>query len=303
MAKFTQPGAKQAVEYFEEAIRHDANYALAYSGLADAYIAGIGSDVPQKETRRRAREAATKALSLDPELGEVHATLAGILLHDDWDFAGAEREFKRAIELSPSYAWGHHEYSHLLLMLGRIDESFTESKKLIDLDPLSEMSIGHLGYHYLYARQYDDAIAQLQKDLQLYPNEPGAPYRNLGDAYYQKGMFSEAVEEYLKAHRLGGATSEELSTLRNAFARSGIKGFFQQRVEQVKADRQPEEKAVNLALFYARLGENDQAFEWLEKAYLEHSGFLVHLKEELGFDNLRSDPRFKDLLRRVGFAV
>jgi Tfp pilus assembly protein PilF len=127
--KWTLEGAKQAVEYFQEAIKKDPNYALAYAGLADVYIfgAGKGAGLPQKEAHRRAREAATKALSLDPQLGEAHAALAEVILYDR-DFAGAEREFKRALELNPSYAEGHHEYSHLLLLLGRIDESFAESK-------------------------------------------------------------------------------------------------------------------------------------------------------------------------------
>ena len=182
--KWTRDGAKQAVEFFEEAIKKDPSYALAYSGLAEVYLnfgAGVGPDVPQKEAHRRAREAATKALSIDPQLGEAHAALAEVLLFE-WNFAGAEREFKRAIELSPSNPEGHHEYSHLLLLLGRIEESFDESKKLLEVDPVSETPIGHLGYHYLYARQYDEAIAQLQKDIQQYPDSTAR--FNLGDAYY-----------------------------------------------------------------------------------------------------------------------
>ena len=199
--KWTLDGAKQAVGYFKEAIKKDPNYALAYAGLADVYMFGAaaGAGLPQKEAHRRGKEAATKALSLDPQLGEAHAALAGVLLYDDWDFAGAEREYKRAIELSPSYAEAHHQYSHLLLVLGRINESFIESKKFLELDPVSESPVGHLGYHYLYARQYDEAIQQYQKDLQLYPDAThGAQRIKLADAYYEKGMFREAVEEYLK---------------------------------------------------------------------------------------------------------
>jgi serine/threonine protein kinase/Tfp pilus assembly protein PilF len=301
--KWTLDGAKQAVEYFEEAIRKDSNYSLAYAGLADVYLfgAGAGAGLPQKEAHRRGREAATKALSLDPQLGEAHAALAGVLLYDDWDFAGAEREYKRALELNPSYAEGHHQYSHLLLLLGRITESFAESKKFLELDPVSESPIGHLGYHYLYARQYDEAIQQYQKDLQLYPDSTHGFRRiKLGDAYYEKGMFSEAVEEYLKGFAEGGFTADKIAELREAFARSGIKGFYQKLLEQFKAGPQTEQDKVTIAELYARLGEKDQAFEWLEKAYAEHSDGLVRLKEELGFDNLRSDPRYADLVRRVG---
>lgn len=298
--KWTPDGSKQAVGYFEEAIKRDPNYALAYAGLADAYVfgSGVGPEVPQKEAHRRAREAATKALSLDPQLGEAHAALAEVLLYDDWDFAGAERELKQAIELNPNYAEGHHEYSHLLLLLGRIDESFVESKKLLELDPVSETPIGHLGYHYLYARQYDEAIQQFQKDLQLYPDV--VSHGQLAEAYYQKGMFSDAVEEYLKGLAQSGFTADKIAELRKASARSGIKGFYQTLLEQSKAGPQTEQDHVSIAELYARLGEKGRAFEWLEKAFAEHADGLVRLKEEVGFDNLRSDPRYADLLRRVG---
>jgi serine/threonine-protein kinase len=302
---WTQDGAKQAVKYFEEAIKKDPNYALAYSGLADAYMfgPGVGPDVPQKEAHRIAREAAMKALSLDAQLGEAHASLAVILLYDDWDFAGAEREFKRAIELSPSYAEGHHQYSHLLLLLGRVNESFIESKKFLELDPVSESPIGHLGYHYLYARQYDEAIQQFQKALQLYPD--ATDHTQLADSYYEKGMFREAVEEYLKGLAQSGFTAEKTAALREAFAKAGIKGYLQKRIEQLKAAPlkaapQMERGHSGIAKLYARLGERDQAFEWLEKAYAERDVNLVRLKEELAFDSLRSDPRFADLLRRIG---
>jgi serine/threonine protein kinase/tetratricopeptide (TPR) repeat protein len=299
--KWTLEGAKQAVEYFEEAIKKDPNYALAYAGLADVYIFGAakGAGLPQKEGHRRAREAATKALSLDSQLGEAHAALAEVLLYDDWDFAGAEREFKQALELNPSYAEGHHEYSHLLLLLGRINESFAESKKFLELDPVSEAPIGHLAYHYMYARQYDEAIQQCQKDLQLYPESPQR--FTLADAYYHKGMFREAVEEFLKAFAQDGLTPpDRIDEFRKAFAQSGMKGFYRQWIEQLKSRPQTEQDYVDIGELYARIGEKDQAFQWLEKAYDEHSDGLVRLKEELGFDNVRSDPRYVDLVRRIG---
>ena len=300
--KWSLEGAKQAVAFFEEAIRKDPNYALAYAGLADAYMfgAGAGAGLPQKEAHRRAREAATKALSIDPQLGEARAALAEVLLHDDWDFAGAEREFKRAIGLSPSYAEGYHQYSHLLLLLGRINESFILSTRFLELDPVSLAPSVHLAYHYLYARQYDEAIQQYQKDLQLYRDAPPVVHTRLGDAYYQKGMFREAVEEYLKTLTLEGFASDRIGALREAFDKVGIKGYLRKRVEQLKAAAQREPEYVIIAALYARLGEKGQSFEWLEKAYAAHSDELVRLKEEVGFDNLRSDPRYADLLRRIG---
>ena len=185
--------------------------------------------------------------------------------------------------------------------MGRIDESFAESKKFLELDPVSESSIAHLGYHYLFARQYDDAIKQYQKNLQLYPGI-AIHHSRLGDAYYQEGMFREAVEEYLKALALSGFASDKIAALRKAFDDSGIKGYLQARIEQLKTERRtpiPDDD-FNIARLYAQLGEKDQAFDSLEKAYAEHSDRLVHLKEEIMFDKLSSDPRLQDLLRRVG---
>lgn len=300
--KWTHEGSRQAVVFYEEALKRDPNYALAYSGLADAYIyvTGVGPHVSQKEAHRRAREAATKALALDPTLGEAHASLADVLLYDDWDFAGAETEFKKAIELSPNSAKAHHLYSHLLLQLGRTEESLAESRILLQLDPLSETSIRHLAYHYLYSRQYDEAIPQFQKDLETYPSAPPRARVQLGDAYYFKGMFREAVAEYFKAEALGGSKPENIEALKNAFSKFGVRGFFEEKIKQLKAGSQTEQDIVAIAEFYARLGEKDQAFEWLEKAYALHADGLVRLKEELAYDSIRSDPRFQDLVRRVG---
>jgi tetratricopeptide (TPR) repeat protein len=301
--KWTQSGAKEAAEFFDEAIKKDPNYALAYSGLAAVYVNfgnGVGPDVPPKEAHHRAREAATKALSLDPELGEAHAAMAHVFLYDDWDFTGAERELRRAIELSPSYAEGHHAYSHLLLLLGRFDESFAESKKLLELDPVSETSIGHLAYHYLYARQFDEAIEQYKKDRQLYPDIDFANNFKLGEAYSQKGMFDEAIAQDLKAFAGFAYEPAKIEELKKAFAKSGMKGFYQKLLEQDKDAPQSEQNRLEIAELYARLGEKDAAFEWLEKAYAAHDDQMVRLKEELGYDNLRSDPRYADLLRRVG---
>jgi serine/threonine-protein kinase len=300
----TPDGVKQGVQYFEEAIKKDSNYALAYAGLADAYMFGfrreVALELSQKEAHRRGREAATKALSIDPQLGEAHAALGQVILLDEWDFSGAEREFKRAIELNPSHAEAHHQYSHLLLMLGRINESLIESKRYLELDPISFEPIAHLAYHYLYARQYDEAIRQYQKADALYPDLNPVIHLRLAEAFYQKGMFKEAVSEYLQWFAGTGSPPDKIAELRKAFAGSGIRGFYQKLIEQFKAKPQTEQTSVDIAGFYARLGEKDQAFAWLEKAFAQHADGLVRLKEELGFDNLRSDPRYAELLRRMG---
>jgi tetratricopeptide (TPR) repeat protein len=296
---WSQEGSKQAVAYFEEAINKDPNYALAYSGLADAYIFGSGVGLPRAEALRRGKAAVAKALQLDPALGEAHAARAQSLVADR-DFAGAEAEFKKAIRLSPSYAASHHQYSHLLLLLGRIDDSLVESRRYLELDPRSASPIGHLGYHYFSARQYDEAIRELRKYNELFPNDAGN-HRILGDAYVQKGMFDEAVTAYVKALEVSGTAPDTIAALKNAFARSGIEGYLRERLNQFLASQQtPDQNAVAIATFYARLGEMDRSFEWLEKAYATDNPGLVSLKEEQAFDSLRSDTRFKSLLKRVG---
>ena len=242
---------------------------------------------------------------LEPETAEQWLDRVGVVLctrhlHGPVGTVGAEREFKRAFELNPSHAEGHHQYSHLLLMLGRVNDSFVESKKYLELDPVSQSPISHLAYHYLYSRQYDDAIREYEKERQLFADTRPVRHIRLGQAYYQKGMLNEAVAEFLQGFAGTGSPPDDIAELRKAFASSGIRGFYQKRIEQFKAKPQTEQSTVDIAEFYARLGEKDQAFAWLEKAYAQHSDGLVRLKEELGFDNIRSDPRFADLLRRIG---
>jgi tetratricopeptide (TPR) repeat protein len=300
--KWSLDGTKKAIEYFQEAIKKDPDYALAYAGLADAYTnAPYGAGLPANEAHRKGRDAATKALALDPMLGEPHAALAQILLTQDWDFVGAEKEFRRAIELSPSYGEAHHLYSHLLLILGRMDESLIESRKFLNLDPLSPAPNLHLGFHYLYTRQYDLSLQQHLKTLEMDPNSARG-HDQLADTYYQKGMYSEAVAEYLKEETLIGTSEKDVSALKDAYSSSGIRGFMLKYIEQFIALRARNGQGLTLAIavLYSRLGDRDRCFEWLEKGYAEHDNSLINLRQELAFDNVRSDPRYADLLRRIG---
>jgi TolB-like protein/cytochrome c-type biogenesis protein CcmH/NrfG len=305
--KWNQDGSKAAVSYFEAAIGKDPKFALAYSGLADAYLFGAGTGTPAAEANRKAREAVAKALALDPKLGEAHVSLGQLLMNEDWDFAGAEREFKRAIELSPSYIEAHHMYSHYLLVMGRIQESLIESRKVLALDPLSPLGLGHIAFHNLYARQYDDAISDFRKYL-LKEKDDVAAYFQLGDAYYQKGMFNEAFEEFSRSLVLAGMKTQDAADLRQAFAKDGMPGFLRKRIEQLKAGGTAAygpggtapERPIQIAGAYARLGNKDSAFDWLEQAYVQHANALVHVREDVSFDNLRGDPRFAHLLRRIG---
>jgi len=298
--QWTVDGAKQAIAYFNAAIDKNPEYARAYAGLADVYVFGSGAinNLPQSERHRRGRQAAATALSLDPQLAEAHAALAEVLLYDDWDFAGAERELRRALELNPNYAEAHHFYSHVLLLLGRYEESLRESRAFLELDPVSESPIGHLAWHYISARHFDEGIAQSLKDLQSYPD---SPQDLLEDAYYAKGMFREAADAYIKlrAHTL---TPMETADLRAAFAASGFNGFLRKRLEQLMNEPPAQRDDVAMAGILAQLGQTDQAFQHLDLAYARHADTLLHVKERSRFDALRGDPRYTTLLRRIGLA-
>jgi TolB-like protein/Flp pilus assembly protein TadD/predicted Ser/Thr protein kinase len=295
--KWTPEGAKEAIDFFERAITVDPNYALAYAGIADAYMIGAGGTLP--EAYRHGREAATKALSLDSNIGEAHAALAGVLIYVDWNFAEAEQEYQRAIVLNPNCAECYHEYSHLLLLLGRLDDSLRQSRKFLELDPVSHTPIEHLGYHYLRARRFADAITQYLEDRRLYP-DAGDQAGELADAYYFSGMYREAVDEYVKQGRAQGATAGELTSLTDAFSHAGIVGYLRRQIEQWTSAPQTEATRFATARYSARLGDRGRTFELLEKLCAEHSWAVLFLKEDPSFDPVRTDPRFSDLLRRVG---
>ena len=286
---------QQAIEYFQQAVAVDPNYALGYAGLADAYTLFSGfSDIPSRELMPKAKEAALRALSLDDGLAEAHAALGLILLLYDYDFAGAERESKRAIELNPNYATAHHFYSRLLSAQGRHEEAFAEIRRALEIDPLALPINWFYGHALFHARKYDESIAQLKKTLELDANFPGT-HNHLARVYQAKGNYTESVEEYAKYQELIGE-HRNAALVRESFAKGGWQGFVRAMVE--RPDLSPYLKAH----FYAALGEKDKAFAELNKAYENRDGFVaMYLKVDPRLDPLRSDPRFQDLLRRVGF--
>jgi TolB-like protein/Tfp pilus assembly protein PilF len=300
----TKEYIERAVRYFQQATEKDPGYALAYAELGNAYLyLGDYEVLPPKENYLNVKSAVMKALEIDNTLGEAHAQLGDLLHEYEWDWAGAETEFKRAIELNPNYAEAHHIYSHYLLERGRVAESLAESKWNLELDPLSTATNLHLGWHYLYARQYDQAIEQERKTLEMDPNYARA-HLYLAQAYEQKQMFDDAVAEYLKARILDGGSPEEVAELKAAFARSGIRAYWQKALELLlKSSKSKRVAPYNIAAHYSRLGDNEKALEMLEKAYAEHSTAMIGLNLEFEFDGLRSDPRFKDLVRRVGLPT
>ena len=259
--KWTEEGTRVGRQYFERSIQNDPNYALAYAGLADSYVWGrVG--LPPAEALRRGKAAAIKALALDDALGEPHAALAQTKFINDWDWAGAEVEFKRAIELNPNDTNALHMYSHYLLSMGRIEESYLVSKGALEHDPVSPTMQLHLGFHFLTARQYDLAIPQYLKVLQTDPSLPDA-HNQLAVAYRQKGMLDQSVTEYLQAQMLLGMTPEQIAELKAAYARSGMRGFWLTVLELTEASDESRNSPYQIASYCAILDKKDESFEWL----------------------------------------
>jgi TolB-like protein/Tfp pilus assembly protein PilF/class 3 adenylate cyclase len=299
----TQTDIKKAIDYFEQALAKDPNDAPAYAGLSDCYsslVFPLGVVAP-REVMPKAKEAALHALAIDNALGEAHASLAYVTFFYDWDWPAAEREFKRALELNPNNADTHHWYSHFLMGQGRIEESLTQSRRAWELSPFDILMNVHLGWHYLYARQYDQALDQIEKTIEMDKNFAQAhPW--LGLILEQKGKYPEAIAAFQNAIRIfpGGSLIAK-AELAHAYAVSGDR----KQAQEILAELQELSKSkyvssFQIAAIYAGLEEKDQAFAWLEKAFEERSDGLVNLNAEQRFDSLRSDPRFRDLARRVG---
>ena len=296
--KRTADGLKKAIDYFNQAIEKDPNYAQAYTGLADSYALlgdweyGI---LAPKEAFPRAKAAATKALELDNTLGEAHTSLAFSLDLFDWDWASAEREFRRAIELNPGYATAHHWYAWHLSEMGRNREAIAEMRKAQNLDPLSLIISADVAEILLVAHSYDQAIEQSRKTIDMDPNFAVAHYE-LGQALVQKHMYKEAIAELQKAIELSGGSTTCTSNLAFAYAASGRRKEAVKILSDLK--NRSKQNASEIALMYVGLDEKDQAMTWLEKAYEERFNPSILLRP--AFDPLRSDPRFQNLVRRIG---
>lgn len=301
--KRTVEALKKGIGYFNEAVEKDPSYALAYVGLADSYSLLSDYDgLPPKEAYPQAKKAAEKALALDEQLAEAHAALGLIKTSYDWDWPGAEKEYRRAIELNPNYETAHQWYGEYLSGMGRHQEAITEIRRAKEINPVS-LIINAVEVSVLYiAREYDQAIAQGQKALEMDPNFAEV-YGYLRRCYDQKGMYKEAIAARQMRRKLAGFDAAETAALREAAAATSSRVYWQKRLEQELEESKRElSSAFDMAEIFAQLGEKDQAFKWLEMAYEERSVMMMYLKVLPNLDPLRSDPRFAALLRRVGLA-
>ncbi len=300
--KWTPDGMRSAIRLYESAIELDPSYARAWGGIADAFgVLGNIKAVPPAEAFPRAKSAALRALELDPNLAEAHASLGFVRRFFDWEWSSAEREFRDAVRLSPGYATGHRWYGQLLSGMGRHEEAIAEGRRALELDPLSVSIHTAVGDVLFYARRYDDAIDMYRKALELDPDFL-AGHSDLARALEHSGRVDEAIRSYEKAVALAGDTVADPSIgLANACAVAGRRREALDVLEELKRRRDRQYVSPwGLASIYARLGETGFALEWLERAYDERDPTLVWLKVHPRFDALRAQPRFIEVLRKMG---
>jgi len=307
--KRTSADVKKGLDYFQQAIEKDPGYALAYAGVADSYAAANGAflGLSPQEARPRAKAAAMKALELDGSLAEAHTTLADCLFFYDWDFPKAEEEYRRAIAANPNYPTAHSWYSQYLQAMGRGDEAVAEAKRAEDLDPFSLANSREVGAALFYSRKYDQSIEQLKKTLLLDPNFVEA-HTILGLNYQAKKMYPEAVAEWqIVFAGVGDARyatafagdAQFAAAAAEVYKKSGYPAFLQEWLRDVLKNH-PDD-SVDLAKLYAALGKNDEAMDSLEKAYAARHFGVLSLRVDPVFDTLRSDPRYAELVRKIGF--
>jgi eukaryotic-like serine/threonine-protein kinase len=299
--KRTPDGSRKAIQYFHDAIERDPAYALAYTGLADAYNEASFLNVfPPREVMPKAKAAATKALEIDDGLAEAHVSLAYTSFTFDRDWTAAERHFEQALTVNPSYVMSHASYPLFLGSLGRFEEAVAAAKHALDLDPASPAGSHFLAVQFYLSRQFDQAIQECHKTLEMDPNYAIA-YAVLGQSYSGKGLHREALPDLSKYSALSRGSASSLELLGYAHARLGERNEALRMVEELRElAKRSFVSSFSLALVYAGLEDKDQAFTWLEKACEERFNRLAYVKVEAFWDPLRSDPRFADLLRRIG---
>jgi Tfp pilus assembly protein PilF len=303
--KYTLDSVNKSLDFFNRAIQIDPSYAPAYVGLAQAHInlmfsynvvsPASGCDKSEREPQ--------KALEIDNELAEAHAALARFKMQCAWDWAGAEQEFRQAIDLAPGSSEVHHQYAHYLVAMGRIAEAWSEGTRALELDPYGIRANSHQGWHHFNAREYDLAIRDFQRTLTMEPNDSFS-LRFLASSYQQKHMYSEAIAELQKTAPDAASSPVMRAALGYAKAIAGNRREALTMVSQLETEAKHQYvSAHDIALIYLGLGDKTQAINWLEKAYQERSSSLIYLQVDPRFDGLRTDPRFQDLLRRMGLKT
>ena len=290
----TLESSRRAIAYFEQAIARDPSYASAYAGLSDSYVGRA------KDEMAKAKEAAEKAVALDDHLAEGHAALARALFYHDWNWAGAEREFRRALELNPFYPETHHIYSHFLLPAGRIQESMTASRRALDLDPLSVAMVAHVGWHLVYSGSSEESMPYSRAAIDM-DGSFFAARIHLGMALEALGRLDEAIEQFRRAGEISSASSEPAGSLGHALALAGRADEARAVLDEMEA--RPASRApspFDVAIVWAGLGERDRVFEWLGRAADERLPSIVEMRIDPRFRPFADDPRFIALARRVG---
>jgi TolB-like protein/DNA-binding winged helix-turn-helix (wHTH) protein len=297
--KRSLPNFERAIYYYEDAIARDPSFAAAYSGLGEALIGEAFAGKPFDKVRERYIWALTKVNELDPQSPEAHFCLASAHEFVDWDWSGADKEYQRIFELNPNFALAHQVYALFLAFQGRFDQSIAEAQRAQDLDPLSPFVRTTYCLELGVARRYDRAVDKCKQALELDPNFLHA-HENLIGIYISMGQYDRALDEFEKRARIAEDPPEQVAAVKRAYRRAGIKGFLRQQLEQeLQPDSGPPD-GIDIASTYSLLGEKDQAFAWLQRAYDQRSPFMEFVKAHPDFDNIRSDPRYLEFLGRVG---
>jgi TolB-like protein len=301
--KRTKESLNKGIQYFLEAIEKDPNFALAYVGLADSYIVQQDhGDISTKDALAKVKPAIDDALALDDSLGEAHLALASVKESFDWDWAGAAKEYQRALTLNPNYATAHHWYSLFLVHMGKFKEGIEHADIAVNLDPLARAIIGNSANVRISARRYDEAAAILRKAIEVDPDSVSAHF-HLAAVYEAKGMCKESIDEAVRALELSGEV-EHAQALRRGFAEGGCPGADRRGLEHDKERAKKEFVAADTFVAdYLRLGDKEKALKYLEKGYQERDGGMVYLAVDPLYDPLRSDPRFQNLLRRMNLPI
>jgi tetratricopeptide (TPR) repeat protein len=298
-AACVSPEAWKALEYYQKAIAKDPSYALGYAGVANGFVVLAASGgLPYKEASPKINEAALKALALDPSLAEAHSSLAFIKLND-WDWSGAEAENKQSVALNPNFADAHFGYSVYLVIMERLDEAVNESERARDLDPFDFNDNEWLGQALYHARRYDDALRQMERTLEVFPDRGAHLYRQIADVYEQKQMFAEAFaarQQVLSLNR-----DPNVTALDEAYKHAGYRGYLLKQIQILEQTPHKPDTCLFLTHLYGMVGDEARAMTCLEHLYQEHSGAILFIRTAPELDSIRSSPRYRELVRRIGF--